>query len=124
MSGEKRYVFFILVTFTAALVVEAVNFWIVKWWMFQSIGAFGKTLLLWIILGMLLGTLSYFEKAKLVGPTFATWGVIIETINLYHFGFWEFTSKWGMIGTYVVWVLTGITIRAGQELFSIDLSKW
>lgn len=120
MGKGKRIIISILLVFLLALIIEAINLWVIKWWMFSSNLTLGKTLLLWIVLGSIIGILNAFEKEKLVGLFFASWGILIETINLYFLNFWNFTSDLTMIGTYLVWVLMGLSLYIIQKFYSIE----
>lgn len=108
MSKVKQFSLIIFSVFLLALIIEAFNFFVTKWWIFKNTLAFVNTLILWMILGTILGLLRVIGKIKIIGPAFAVWGVFIETVNLNYLQFWEFTSELAMIGTYFGWIFLGL----------------
>ncbi|MFB6216442.1 MAG: hypothetical protein ABEJ72_05690 [Candidatus Aenigmatarchaeota archaeon] len=114
MEGKwKELGFMTFQVFLFALIIEAFNFVVLDWWYFVALPkmtAFLNTLLLWIVLGMIIGFLRVFERERLMGIVFAAWGVTIETINLNYFHFWRFPSYGGKIGTYIGWIAIGSII--------------
>jgi len=116
LEKVKKMIISISLIFSLALVIEAFNLWVIEWWEFQSSLALGKTLLIWIILGTIIGSLNVWEKEKAIGPIIAIWGVFIETINIYFLNLWTFPSKLTMAGTYIVWILLGLLVYLNQEM--------
>ena len=116
MEKVKKIIISITLIFSLALVIEAFNIGVIEWWEFQSRLALGKTLLIWIILSTIIGSLNVWEKKKAIGPIIAIWGILIETINLYLLNLWKFPSRLTMVGTYIVWILLGLLVYLNQEM--------
>jgi uncharacterized protein (DUF362 family) len=122
MEKRRRFIFIVLMTLLFAFVLEMINAFVVKWWIYSYPWTFVTIIIIWLILGILLASLNIKNKRWATGPVFALWGLIVESLNLLFFQEWYFTSEVGLIGTFIVWVLFG-ALFYGMYLASRKFSK-
>ncbi|MHA1438415.1 MAG: DUF362 domain-containing protein [Promethearchaeota archaeon] len=114
---NRRFVFIVFITLLFALIIEMINVFAIKWWIYSHSWTFTVIMIIWLLLGIILAFLNRIDKKQAAGPAFAIWGLIIETLNLLFFNIWAFTSFIALIGTYIVWIIFGFLIYFAQIVY-------
>ncbi len=119
---SKRLLLITLLTLIFALIIETSNAYLAKWWIYTNEWTFFIIILIWLLLGIILAFLNILNERKYTGPVFASYGIIVEIINLSFLNLWTFNSDIGLIGTFIVWILFGALFYC-MYLMSSKFSK-